>query len=393
MWQWLLGPIGSHLIMLLLVPSNADVFFYEMTGDMAANGINPYVHALLEYPDNPLLPYNHWIEMTAVYGPVWTAANSAIMAITGPDPVMATVVYKSLLGIVALALAGLVYWFVKSLTSKQSLAVVAGVLVAWQPNMIIESSGQAHNDPVMLLLSTAGIFLAIAGGTRAIRGGIILIALSAMIKYVTLPLLGLLGLVRLIDRRKRRGLPGVAGDWLVDGIAILLVVYAAFTPFWSGFDILRQMVLEPGRLFTNPLWFDPYMLLDFLFPSWVADAFASVTRAGMQLLSVGLILLVIVIFGKRMWALGAVSQSAESPPVWTKPLLVGWTVILSTLALLPVNSHPWYWTWPIVPIAVLICFNASGNESTAPTAPRWFWGYLVLTAVMTIAYHTRIVHI
>jgi hypothetical protein len=27
------------------------------------------------------------------------------------------------------------------------------------------------------------------------------------------------------------------------------------------------------------------------------------------------------------------------------------------------------------------------------TIPRWFWAYLVLTCVMTLAYHTRIVHL
>ena len=43
--------------------------------------------------------------------------------------------------------------------------------------MLVESSGQAHNDPVMLLLSTLGIWLAIAGGVKAIRGGLVLVTM------------------------------------------------------------------------------------------------------------------------------------------------------------------------------------------------------------------------
>jgi len=385
--------------MLLLVPTNADVFFYEMSGDLAANGINPYVSPLMAFPDNPLLAYNHWVEMTAVYGPIWTLANSAIMGIVGPDPVMATVVYKVLLGAVAMALAGLVYWFARTLTKSQPLAVGAAVLVAWQPNMIVESTGQAHNDPLMLLLSTGGIFLAVVGGTRAIRGGLVLITLSALVKYVTLPLLGLLGLVRLLDRRRDGGMRSVVGSWVLDGVAIVAVVAAAFAPFWAGFGTLTEMFLEPGRLYTNPLWFDPYLVLEWLFPNRVSRIFADVTRVGMQLVTVGIIIVVVIRFGQTMWNLGVRPTDAERRRNSVRPLLVGWAVILTALALLPVNSHPWYWTWPIVPIAMLVAFEAQSETSSAtiktgaPALPRWFWGYLVLTGVMSVAYHTRIVHL
>lgn len=397
-WHWLPGPVVAHTVMLLLVPTNADVFFYEMTGDLAANGINPYASPLMEFPENPLLAYNHWVEMTAVYGPVWTGVNSAIMSVTGPDPVLATVVYKVVLGSVVMAVAALVYWFVRRLTASPPLAVAAFVLVAWQPNMIVESTGQAHNDPLMLLLSTAGVFLAVAGGTRTVRGGLVLITLSALVKYVTLPLLGLLGLLRLADRRREPGLPGVIRAWALDGLAIGAVILASFAPFWAGFGTLTEMFLEPGRLYTNPLWFNPYLVLEWVFPPGVARVFANVTRIGLQLAAVAIILWVVIRFAKAMWGLGGQDAQADDADS-VRPLLVGWTVILTTLALLPVNSHPWYWTWPVVPIAVLIPYDGrlgstTGDKSNAAmVVPPWFWGYLVLTALMTLAYHTRIVHL
>jgi len=397
MWHWLIGPVVAHIVMLLLVPTNADVFFYAMSGDLAASGINPYEHALTEFPANPLLPYNHWVDLTSVYGPVWTAINSMVMAITGPDPVVATVVYKVMLGTIALALAGLVYWFARFLTGNRGLAVTAGVLVAWQPNMIVETSGQAHNDPLMLVLATAGVFLAIAGGTRAIRGGVVLLTLSALVKYVTLPLLGLLGLIRLVDRRKPHGLRGVVGSWALDGLAIVAVLGAAFAPFWIGFDTVAQMFLEPGRLYTNPIWFDPYIVLDHVFPDRVARLYRDITRPVLQFVTLGILVWVVIRFGRQMWAAGDSPDTGGEHHWWTRNLLVSWTAILATLALLPVNSHPWYWTWPIVPIAVLVTFDASvrSENSAAGPAPvsRWFWGYLILTAFMTIAYHTRIVHV
>lgn len=396
--SWLVGPLVAHVAMLLLVPTNADVFFYEMSGDLAVNGINPYVSPLMAFPEHPLLPYNHWIEMTAVYGPVWTMANAGIMSLTGPDPVAATVAYKVVLGAIAIALAGLVHWFVRWMTGNPILATVAAVLVAWQPNMIVESTGQAHNDPLVMLLSTAGIFLAVAGGTRAVRGGLVLITLSALVKYVTLPLLGLLGLMRLVDRRRGRGLPGLMGSWILDGIAIGAVVAAAFAPFWAGFGTLTEMFLEPGRLYTNPLWFDPYMLLDWLFPHAVARTWADVTRVALQLIVIAIIGWVVVRFARTMWKLGGRNTGALRERDQVRPLLVGWAVIMTTLALLPVNSHPWYWTWPIAPLAVLVSYDAQPHTSpaeggVAKPVPRWLWGYLVLTALMTLAYHTRIVHL
>ena len=395
LWPWLIGPVLTHAVMILLVPSNADVFFYEMTGDLAAKNINPYVHPLMDFPSNPLLAYNHWIEMTAVYGPVWTGINATIMSITGPDPALATVVYKIVLGIVTLALALLVGRFVKLLTHRDHLALVGTVLVAWQPNLIIESTGQAHNDPLVLLLCTAGIMLAVAGGTRAIRGGMVLVTLSVLVKYVTLPILGLLAMVRLVDRRQKRGFVGVFGSWVLDGVAILAVMFAAFGPFWSGFDTIKQMLLEPGRLYTNPIWFDPYMLLDTILPHWVASAWVTITRVVLQLAAIALMGFTVIRFIHQMWEIPDHGRLRTLPPAWTTPLLTGWAIIMAVLALLPVNSHPWYWTWPIAPIAILLCDSARGAEHIGrqPHVPRWFWGYLLLTALMTLAYHTRIVHI
>ena len=156
-----------------------------------------------------------------------------------------------------------------------------------------------------------------------------LITLSALVKYVTLPLLGLLGLVRLVDRRPR-GLcrhPGLMGCWMA--LAILAVIVAAFAPFWAGFGTLTEMFLEPGRLYTNPIWFDPYMLLDLLFPQEVAAIFADVTRSGMQLLAIGIIVLAIVRFAMRMWTAGEHHRRMNHPPAWTGALLTGWAVVLT----------------------------------------------------------------
>lgn len=392
--KWLIGPLAAHITMILMPPSNADVFFYGMTGDLARTGINPYDHKLAEFPNNPFLPYNHWVDMSAVYGPVWTRVNQAIISTTGPDPVLAAMAFKFILGVAAIALAVLIWWFVSHLTGQPTLGVAAGVLVAWQPNLIVETSGLAHNDPVVLLLSTSGIILAILGGATAVRGGLILVTFSSLVKYVSLPLLGLLGLTRLSYRRKR-GFPGrLLRDWTLDGFAIASVMIATFLPFWTGIKTIREMVSEPGRLFSSPLYLYPKVGLEHLASKELANLFERITSLVVQVGSIAIVLATVVWFGRSIWR-EPNSNDVFGFPSWTRPLLIGWTVIVTTLAMLPVNAHPWYWTWPIVPIAVLGCYQVAFNGvgvSRQRAIPGWIWLYLTVTGAMTIAYHTRIVH-
>lgn len=397
-WHWLIGPIGAHLILLLMVPSNADVFFYEISGDLAANGTNPYIHPLTEFPDHPIYPYNHWVNMSAVYGPLWTSINAGLMRITGPDPVTATLFYKVVLGAAAIACAIVTYRLSAYLTANRTLAVAAGVLVAWQPNMLIESSGQAHNDPVMILLVTCGLALVLVGGAGAIRGAVVLVTAAAMIKYVTLPLIGILALLRLTTRKTAGRMPRLFGHWAIDAIAIVAVTVATFMPYWSGPETLAEMFSEPGRIFTHPLWFMPSILLENVFSQETAERYEMVTRAVLQVVLLIVVGIVVYRFGRAMWRLDR--ENGQGHPgdrprpglyPWTRTLLIAWTGITCALAFIPANSHPWYWTWPVVPIALLVTFDVA-ELARRPFPPRWFWVYLAATMLLTLVYHTRIVN-
>lgn len=383
---WMVGPIVTHAVMLGMVPSNADIFYYEMSGDLANNGVNVYLHRLDEFPSHPILPYNHWVDLTTVYGPVWTRFNQALMAVTGPDPVAATWLFKLALGAIAFTLMGVVFWLTGSLTGDRGLAIAAAVLVAWQPNMIIDSTGQVHSDAAMLLLSTAGMAVVLAWGRTAVRGGVILIALSAMIKYVTLPLLAIIALTRLWDRPP----PGrLVRSWTLDVVAFLAVGIAAFLPFWGGLDTFSEMISEPGRLFANPFWLVQSLLIGVVLGGTVQHVYELIVRTGLQLATLAGLAL-------GLWTIIGHVRTSETVHVIAeqRALLRSWAIVLFTLAFIPVNSHAWYWTWPVVPIAVLLCVGLSAQPPGPRVAgiPRWCWWYLTLTALMTIVYHTRIVH-
>lgn len=402
-WKWMAGPVGMHIVMLLMPPSNSDVFFYAMLGDLTANGVNPYVVEFQQFPDHPLLPYQHWIDIGVVYGPLWTDITSVIMRITGNDPVTAIIGFKIFLALVAMALSGLVYLLARRFTGQQSLAVAAAVLVAWQPNMTFESSGQVHNDPVVMLFATAGLALIVLGGIGALRGGIVLLALSSATKFVTLPLLGIATLLRLARPKDGSVDPArVVRRWILDAIAIIAVFLAAFLPYWEGMETIHEMLAEPGRLFAHPVWRIGEALLQ-LFPSQgPVNVYRSVLRYGMQLLTFSVFAYVTwhfirVMLTRRSSGALRLAASADTSgdgalPWWSRPLLVAWVIITVTLSMLPVNAHPWYWTWPVIPIALLVTVDIQEKQpkDCAGAVPRWLRWYFIATAIMTLMYHTRI---
>lgn len=154
--------------------------------------------------------------------------------------------------------------------------------------------------------------------------------------------------------------------------------------------MLQEMLTEPGRLYTNPNCFDQFVLIR-QFDIGAAEQFREITRPILQLMAVVAIMYVIARFGMFVWhARDQSHEPAGFPPVWTRPMLLAFAVIFSILAFVPVNTHPRYWTWPTVPIALLSAWDGE-HRQTGPGGQRWLVPYLILTAVLTLAYHTRIV--
>lgn len=402
LWRWLIGPLGAHVIVFfLLVPSNSDVFFYETVGDLAAKGYNPYVHTLMDFPDHPLIPYNFWIDIGTVYGPLWVQFCRMTMIISGNDPIIATLFQKLVTGVVTFALIFFVYWFAKRLSGSRKIATGTAVLLAWQPNMVIETTGQVHNDPHTILVASLGLALAILGGRRlwGLRGGIILVAMSVMVKFITLPLLGVLGIIRIINRKKSDALRSILGNWLIDGVAIAAVILAAFLPFWEGRGTLDEMLREPSRLYTHPVWRTIQSLLGSLFGSGASGAWNAFSRPFLQIATIALLVGIVGWLGYRLWHAPQVESGDLNEeitpgglPWWTRPVLYGWMGILFVLAYVPVNSHPWYWVWPVVGVAFVLAFDLRDriSEWNLRMLPTWFWVYLWGNALLTLMYHTRI---
>jgi hypothetical protein len=149
------------------------------------------------------------------------------------------------------------------------------------------------------------------------------------------------------------------------------------------------MISEPGRLYTNPVWHVPASIVTAV-DAGAGAAFENGTRVAAQLAAVVAILVVLARFALAVWR-SARTDPGDGPPVWVRPLVAAWAALFAILAFVPVNTHAWYWTWPVVPIALLVAQD-DGDADAAWPRHRWLLPYLALTAILTLVYHTRIVH-
>lgn len=387
-WPWLAGPVGAYVIMMFFMPpANSDVFYYSMSASLAAENINPYAHTLMDFPENPLFQYNHWIDIGSVYGPVWTWTGKMILEITGPDPILAITGYRIFMSLVSLALVGVTYQMAKLLTDQRAYAVAAAVLVAWQPNMVFETVGQVHNDAFVILLALAGLLLVFAGGMRALRGGMVLAALSSATKFVTLPILGLLVLQRVklaLEDTEHRAKH--IRDLIIDALAIVLVYFLTFALFWVGTDTIREMLAEPSRLFAHPFW----RLIEWMVGTiggHTATTFSNTIIRGLMMM------ITFVVFA---WAALRTMGWYQKPHVVFKNVservhfpnahsfLFTILIVELVLSLIPANAHPWYQVWSVPFVAFWTIYTTSDRRSKLAGL------YITLIAMFTIVYHTRI---
>lgn len=388
LWPWLIAPMGAHAIMWLMPPANSDIFYYSMSGALAADGYNPYDLNLQMFPDHPLFPFNHWIDIGSVYGPVWIWVSRTVLGITGPDPVAAISGYRVFMALVSLGFILATYGIARRLTSSKSIAVGTAVLVAWQPNMIFEVTGQVHNDAFVMLFGLLALLLLIVAGLPALRGAIVLAAISSATKFVTLPLLGLLMLMRVREILRVTGeerLRQIRALFL-DALAVVAVYVAAFGLFWVGPSTVSEMVQEPSRLYSHPFW----RVIEWVALQTGDDDFTqqirSVFRTVMLVITISVFVWAALrTIGWLRWPRIHVAEGGASDLMTgIVPLLFTMLVVELALSLVPVNAHPWYQVWSAPFIGFWAIYGMKSDSR------KWVNAYILAIAAFTIMYHTRL---
>lgn len=208
---------------------STDVFSYQAYARMLAHyHINPYLHgpsAIGTYPlNNPFFTYigAKWINTASVYGPLFTLLSVVLQATS------VTFNYYAFKVLAALTSLGTMYLIWKS-AQRRGVSPKRGVaLFGLNPMVTLCGVGGGHNDLLMLMLTTGGVYALL---NRRERGSAALITAGAAIKLTGLLVLpfAMLGEGARLELRRRwvRMLGVVAG-------LSLLVAAASYLAFGTG---------------------------------------------------------------------------------------------------------------------------------------------------------------
>jgi alpha-1,6-mannosyltransferase len=310
--------VALHILFLLAPPLlSQDVFSYIAYARLGAeHGLDPYTHSPLDIAADPVFAFAGSKDAVSVYGPLFTLPSYALAP---------------------LGVAG-AFWVMKALTAAASLGVVAlvwrgaerlgrdprapALLVGLSPLVLVHVVGAAHNEALVLLLTTAGVYAFICARPAAAGAWSTAAAGVKASAAIVVPYLVLASRPRL--RRALLGAVAAAAGL----VALGLIGFGT-----NVFDAFGLLSSNQGRTSKLSLPYKTAELLGALLPGDRVD-YRDAVRA---LLAVGFAAV-------AAWTLWRTWRGAD--PI----RMAGWV----TLAVLLASAWlvPWYLLW-LLPLAAL----------------------------------------
>ncbi|CAM3558997.1 polyprenol phosphomannose-dependent alpha 1,6 mannosyltransferase MptB [Kibdelosporangium persicum] len=323
-WAWLrlrtcdkrqiLTAIGVWAVP-LLVPLpilSQDVYIYLAQGAIAHAGLDPYTVGPSGL-DSPLTDRVSWVweNTPSPYGPLFILLMKSIVAVVGPNVVVAAFVTKVVIASGLVLLCAALPGLARHLGGTPEQALWIGVA---NPLVLVHLTGGPHNDLLMVAFLAAGTLLVL---DRRHVAGIAVVALAMSIKVtagLVLPFLVWVWAARV----KRWGFVTAAGA----GALVTVVVFGLCT-LAAGVDLGWLGALDGNALLIH--WLS--------IPTGIGELFGIIPVA--RIIGWGLLAGIVVLLWGRCRSGGPAAISAAA---WA--LLA--TVLLSSVTM------PWYFTWPLV---------------------------------------------
>jgi hypothetical protein len=135
---------------------STDIFSYVMYGRIAGViGQNPYSSPPSSFANEAFLNwvFPFWQGTPTVYGPLWTDLSALLSSATSTASALDQVLlYKLVIWLSALTNLALVWMLTGRATWLRGPRVACFALYAWNPIVLLELAGNAHNDALMVTL-------------------------------------------------------------------------------------------------------------------------------------------------------------------------------------------------------------------------------------------------
>ena len=301
-----------------------DLYLYNLYGrTISAYGANPILHPPMSFPNDAHLDWVHWKELPSSYGSIWLMFSALLSGIAGESLTTVVVVYRVAAAALHLIVVTVVW---RVLRDSSSGGAAAGLIFyAWNPLVLVEVVGNAHNDVLVALFAV----LLVAAATRRAWGAAAFFGACAVLVKPFAVLLAPALVRRMIEQIR----PGS----LVPQLAMVAAVGAATIiavslPLWAGAALFWNIQNNPAsHMYTNTLW----ELISEAGPAWLGVTTVAIQHPYLDVLRVACFL------AGAAWVLTRRASARDVPRV----ALRLWLVFCLTAC--------WVWPWYFVPALAL----------------------------------------
>lgn len=218
-----------------------DIFNYMLTAKVAYTyKENPYVVMPVEIPNDPNLAFTRAANKVALYGPTWIGFTFIPHILSGGNPWVALITYKTAVALVL----GVFLWFLR----KETGSVRSVLFFAFNPLVLVEVLSSGHNDILMMTLALIGATVFYNNRTGHKLFGLILILLSVFVKGATIVLFPLLFIAKTKERFY------VLGFWVMLAVFFITPLREELYP-WYSIWFLSFAALIPFKKDSVLHWF------------------------------------------------------------------------------------------------------------------------------------------
>ncbi len=321
---------GVYASCIAMYPTNAiDVYIYAARSRLLTSyGENPNgVQPVTLWDDDPYMRFasREWADNLSPYGPLWNQIAAPVTWIGGDSIGAAVIGFKLLSAASAIAIAWFIYALVRDW--NPGWALPAALFWLWNPLVLWDGIGNAHNDVTLMLPVIAALW---AWQRRHDHVVIPLILVSVLIKYVTVILIPI-ALIAVWRRSPSGRARRRTGLWSAAAVAGLIAV--SMYPFYDAGAILSSLREQGTRVAGSPAW---------------------VVRASLREWSIADIPAQTII--NVAYALVAIAIGGWMVACWRKP---DWfpramfEVMFIFMLIASTNQRAWYVIW-LVPLAAIL---------------------------------------